>query len=107
MKARRRFSPAQYESVLARQNMICACECGETLVVGRIQYDHDKSLWLDGPDTLENLRALVTKHHLKKTVAEAKLRAKNDRVRAKFTGKRLNVRDREIRRIIQRKEQRA
>ena len=105
-KPRSRFSPAQYESVLARQNYKCAC-CGEPMVIGETEFDHDKSLWLDGPDTLENLRALKRKHHLVKTKAEATQRAKTDRQRAKHFGPRLNARDREIARIRERKQERT
>ena len=103
MKPRRRFTPTQYWSVLDRQNMICACGCNEPLVIGETDFDHDKSLWLDGPDTLENLRALKRKHHLVKTAAEAGMRAKTDRQRAKHVGPRLNARDREIARIRERR----
>src|SRR3990167_2643102 len=107
MKARRRFAPAQYESVLARQNMICACGCGETLVVGLIDWDHRVPLSMGGKDEIENIDGLIRKHHRKKSAKETTIRAKCDRVRAKFTGKRLNARDREIQRIVERKEQRA
>ena len=106
-KPRRRFSPAQCESVLARQNYKCACGCGELVIIGEHDFDHDKSLWLDGPDTLENLRALKRKHHLVKTAAEAGMRAKTDRQRAKHFGPRLNARDREMARIRERKERTA
>lgn len=100
---RKRFSPAQYESVLARQDYICACGCGEPIVVGDHHFDHEIPLWLDGPDTLENLRALKRKHHLVKTAAEAGIRAKCDRQRAKHFGPQLNARDREIQRIRERR----
>ena len=103
-KPRKRFTPAQYESVLRRQNYLCACGCGEPVVIGEHQFDHEVPLWLGGADTLENLRGLIKKHHLKKTRGEATVRAKNDRIRAKHFGPRLNARDREIRRIIERGE---
>ena len=106
-KPRRRFTPAQYESVLARQDYICACGCGEQIVVGDHHFDHEIPLWLDGPDTLENLRALKRKHHLVKTRHETSVRAKNNRVRAKHVGPRLNARDREIARIRERKQERT
>lgn len=100
--ARRRYSPRQLAAVIAHQSGLCACGCGEPLVLGEIDYDHDHSLWLDGPDTLENLRALIRKHHMIKTKVEAGIRAKCDRVRAKYEGRKLNARDREIARILDR-----
>lgn len=99
---RRQFSPATYARIVLRQGGRCACGCKEKLQPGQIDYDHDKPLWLGGADTEENLRALIRKHHLKKTQGEATIRAKNDRIRAKHEGKRLNARDREIQRIIER-----
>jgi 5-methylcytosine-specific restriction enzyme A len=103
MKPRRQFSPATYARIVLRQCGRCACGCGEKLQPGQIDFDHEVSRWLGGADTEENLRALIKKHHLKKTKDEATIRAKNDRVKAKYEGKRLNARDREIARIIERR----
>ena len=104
---RKRFSPLVYAGIWLRQNGRCACECGEKLQDGLVEYDHEKPLWLGGDDTPDNLRALIKKHHLQKTQGEATIRAKNDRMRAKHFGPRLNARDREIQRIRERKEQTA
>ena len=99
---RRRFSAAALAKVWDRQGHLCACGCGEPLVVGHVDYDHEIPLWADGPDTLENLRALIRKHHLPKTKREATQRAKEARVRSKHDGTWLNAKDRELERIMQR-----
>jgi 5-methylcytosine-specific restriction protein A len=101
MKPRKRFSPIVYARIVLRQFGLCACGCGEKLNPGQIEYDHEIPLWLGGPDTEANLRALIKKHHLKKTQGEATIRAKNDRVKAKHEGTHLSKRDREIQRILE------
>lgn len=105
MKPRRRtFSPLVYAEIWLRQKGRCFCGCKEKLQRGMVDYDHDVPLWLGGADTPANLRALIKKHHLVKTKAEATVRAKTDRQRAKHFGPRLSLRDKEIARIIERKE---
>jgi len=60
--------------------MICDCGCGERMEKGLIQFDHELPLHLGGTDTLDNLRAVRTSCHKKKTIAEAKARGKVRRI---------------------------
>lgn len=101
---RKTFSPRVYAEICLRQGGKCACPCGEKLQPGRIQYDHVISLAMGGKDEPSNLQALITKHHADKTSREATIRAKCDRQRAKHFGPRLSLRDKEIAKIIERKE---
>lgn len=104
-RKRRRFSPAALAIVWARQKGLCACGCKEALIVGQVDYDHQRPLSMGGDDTLENLRALIRKHHLAKTRAEATVRAKMDRAGAKHRGEWLKADDRELQRIRERTRQ--
>jgi len=74
---RRKFHPRVYAEIVERQNGLCACGCGEKLVFGDFHFDHETPLHLDGEDTPENLRAIIIKHHLLKSTAEAKARKKS------------------------------
>lgn len=98
---RRKFPPHVYAGIVLRQRGRCAC-CPEKLQPGKIHYDHIIPLSMGGKDAPENLQALILKHHAVKTSKEATIRAKCDRIRAKHTGQRLNARDREISRILER-----
>lgn len=84
MKPRRKkFAPAVYRAILIRQRNRCACGCREKFTdITDVHFDHEVPLHLDGPDTPENLRALKKRHHIKKSVAEAKARAKVKRIQA-------------------------
>lgn len=79
---RRRFHPRIYAEIIERQDGKCACGCGEELGTDPrdIQYDHERPLWNGGEDTPENLRAVKRKHHLLKTIGEARDRAKMKRI---------------------------
>ena len=92
--ARRRFSMGERAGVIARQKGICACGCGEALGEDprEIQYDHEIPLDLDGPDNLDNLRALCRPHHIAKTSQEARTRGKVRRIQDSdgLTKKKLN-----------------
>ncbi len=103
MKPKRRYlSTGEKVKVISRQNGRCACGCREKLEVGSIQYDHAFPIHLGGTNDMENFRALITKHHLKKTKKEAKVRAKIRRI--KETGglkrKKLSVKDKAIARVL-------
>lgn len=104
-KARRRFTPREYASVIERQNGICVCGCGEDL--GKdpagIHYDHRLPMWMGGADTLENLDALIVRHHISKTSGEAKSLAKVRRIVAGGSHRKrnLNVGERELRKILE------
>jgi len=109
MKARRRFSPAIYASIIKRQGGKCACGCSEPLGTDprAIQYDHVLPLYLDGKDEPENLRALKTRHHLLKTVREHKARAKMNRIADRDGLKlpKLSARDKALARMLERTSQ--
>lgn len=93
---RRYLSASEKSRLLDRQRNICACGCGETLVIGKIDYDHILDRQFGGTEALENFCALVRKHHRKKTDANTTLRAKCDRMKAKHEGTHLNAKDREL-----------
>ncbi len=102
---RRRFPPRVYAEIVKRQDGICACGCGEALGTDPrdIQYDHEIPLWKGGEDTPENLRALRKKHHLAKTIGEAKDRAKFRRIaeRGGMTKRRMSRHDRDLARYLE------
>lgn len=81
-KRRRKFHPRTYAEIVERQHGICACGCGEPLGTDRrgMHFDHELPLWNGGEDTPDNLRALLPKHHLLKTIREATDRAKMKRI---------------------------
>ena len=78
MKPRRHFPPATYAAIIARQNHLCACGCGEPLGSDPrgFQFDHIREIWDDGEDAPENLQALRLGHHKRKTSDGTKRRAK-------------------------------
>lgn len=87
--------------------MICACGCGERLVIGQIDFDHELDRQFGGSESLSNFVALIRKHHKKKSDANNTARAKCDRIKAKHEGTHLNARDRELARILGRTKQLA
>ena len=103
---RRRFSPLVYVEIITRQSGICACGCKDSLGTDPrdIEYDHFMPIHLGGRDHPDNLRALKKRHHLTKTVAEAKARAKAARIRARegLTKKRLSQRDKATMKLLER-----
>ena len=79
---RRRFHRRVYLGILKQQHLLCACGCNVKFTRAEgYQFDHDASLGLGGKDSAENLRALRTPCHAKKTRIEAAMRAKADRQR--------------------------
>lgn len=102
---RKKFHARDYAAIIERQHGLCACGCNEELSTwpGDIHYDHELPLWCGGTDTLDNLRALIRKHHLAKTRGEAKALAKTRRIVAK-NGHRtrdLNSTERELAKILE------
>ena len=97
-RGRIRFHPRVYAEIVRRQDGICACACGEPLGDDPrdIQFDHELALHAGGPDTPDNLRALLRRHHLTKTVRETKARAKVSRIQARggMTKRRMSKHDR-------------
>ena len=84
---RRKFHRRVYLDILRRQRLLCACGCGVKLSRKEgYQFDHDSSLGLGGADSPENLHALRTPCHAKKTRTEATIRAKADRQRKSWLG---------------------
>lgn len=102
---RRYLSASEKSRLLDRQRNICACGCGETLVIGHIEFDHRVALQFGGTNDLSNFVALITKHHLKKSSAENTIRAKCDRLKLKHSGQWLNAKDRELASIRARTKQ--
>jgi 5-methylcytosine-specific restriction endonuclease McrA len=107
MKTRRRFSPAVYAGIVLRQKGRCACGCGEPLGDDprEIQFDHVHDLQFGGADTPDNLRALIKKHHLEKTVANHKQAAKLDRIAARdgLHKRKMSAKDKAMQKMIERR----
>ena len=102
---RRRFHPKVYAEIIERQDGICACGCNEPLGTDPrdIQFDHETPLHLGGTDTPGNLRALKRRHHLAKTIREAKDRGKFRRIaeRDGMGKRRMNQQDRMLARYLE------
>ncbi len=78
---RKRFHRRIYLGILRRQNLRCACGCHVKLTRAEgYQFDHEHDLALGGPDTPENLQALRTPCHVKKSRKGAAARAKTKRL---------------------------
>jgi hypothetical protein len=71
----------------AAESICCICKCyihaerGEKWIV-----EHIKPLWLGGEDEDSNMAPAHMRCAIEKTSAEATVKAKNDRVRAKHLG---------------------
>ena len=102
---RRRFPPRVYAEIIARQDGICGCECGEPLGSDprEFEFDHQIPLWKGGEDHPDNLRARKKKHHLPKTQAEATERAKMKRVigRDGLRKRRMNQHDKALVKMLE------
>ncbi len=84
---RRRFHRRAYLGILRAQRLRCFCGCGVKLTRKEgYQFDHEHDLALGGPDTPENLQALRTPCHLKKSRKGAAMRAKAKRIARKLAG---------------------
>ncbi len=78
---RRRFHRRVYLGILRRQNLLCSCGCNVKLTRAEgYQFDHEHDLALGGPDTPENLQALRTPCHARKSRKGAAARAKTKRL---------------------------
>lgn len=81
----RNVNAARRKAVIERQGGICKrafCELPATDV------DHIIPLWAKGSNKDENLEGLCVPHHKQKTQAEAKMRAKVNRIEAREEGTR-------------------
>lgn len=105
MFKRRYLSASEKSRLLDRQRNKCACGCGETLVIGKIDYDHILDRQFGGTEAFDNFCALIRKHHKIKSNANNTLRAKADRIAAKHSGRWLNATDRELASIRNRTKQ--
>jgi hypothetical protein len=99
---RRYLSAKEKALVIERQKWKCACGCGETLVLGKIDFDHTLALQFGGTNDISNFCALIVKHHKQKSNKENTLRAKADRLKLKAEGRWLNAKDRELAKIFDR-----
>lgn len=87
MTRRRKFPRRVYLGILRRQTLICACGCGVKLTRKEgYQFDHYTAVALGGADTLENLRALRTPCHKRKSVVDIRMIRKADRQRKAWQG---------------------
>lgn len=68
------------KKVFERDQGICV-DCGR--YDSKWEHDHDLALWNGGPDTLENSVTRCRQCHKRKTIGEAPVRAKTDRLRAR------------------------
>lgn len=84
---RRRFPRRIYLGILRRQKLRCACGCGEKLTRKEgYQFDHHTAFALGGADTPENLRALRTPCHKRKSAKDIRMIRKADRQRKAWQG---------------------
>lgn len=75
----------------AAQGKCCICGCriqaGQRWIV-----EHPKPLWMGGPDDDTNRRPAHERCAISKTISEAPIKAKSDRVRANYLGIRKTTR---------------
>ena len=78
------------KKVYDRDEGVC-CDCGR--YDPKWEHDHDIPLWQGGADTLENSKTRCRRCHKTKTVSEAPVRAKADRLaeRHQLTEKRKKI----------------
>lgn len=102
---RRRFPPRVYWEIVARQKGICGCGCGRPLGSDPrgIEFDHVVALADGGPDTPDNIQALIVRHHRSKSSREAIARAKARRIseRDGLLQRRLNRGDRALAKMLE------
>lgn len=72
--------------VLLRQGGVCALSGHRISAGDEWDVDHITPLSMGGTNSEKNLQAVWRPAHRKKTAAEASVRAKADRIRAKFLG---------------------
>lgn len=111
MEKRRYLSDAEKVRLIQEQNGLCACGCGEALVIGEIEFDHKVPLWCGGTNEYSNFQALKRGrgHHGDKTSREAKERAKGNRIieQGGLLKKKLSKREREMQRRLDYQASRA
>lgn len=64
---RRRLTQREKADICARQEYICGCGCGLSLLNQDLEYDHRLPLELGGADHERNIDALIASHHRHKT----------------------------------------
>lgn len=84
MPVKRRYLSDAEKAVLVEKHEFCCAECGEPGVT--FEFDHTHQLATDGGNEIENFRPLCTPCHKIKTKADAKVRAKERRIRRKANG---------------------
>ena len=84
MTRRRKFHRRVYLGILREQRLRCACGCGVKLMRNEgYQFDHHTAVALGGADTPENLRALRTPCHKRKSAVDIRMIRKADRIAKK------------------------
>lgn len=78
--------PRVKDRIRERQGNKCALTGIELRPGVKVEYDHIVPLWLGGANTESNLQAVSSDAHKRKTAAEAKVRAKCNRVRKRHLG---------------------
>jgi 5-methylcytosine-specific restriction endonuclease McrA len=79
---RRRFTAAEKAEVLDRQNGLCDCGCGRS-ILDAVEFDHTIAIALGGQDALHNINARLPECHLRKTKIDVKMIAKAKRRKRK------------------------
>lgn len=82
---RQRLSRLQRTRILEAADYTC-CICGTKIDAKRFVVEHVKPLWLGGADDDTNRRPAHERCAIAKTVSEAPVKAKNDRMRANYLG---------------------
>ena len=85
MTKRRRLTRLQRTRIHDAVNGVC-CLCGTPIGAKRWIVEHLKPLWLGGADDETNMGPAHERCAIDKTVSEAPIKAKSDRVRANYLG---------------------
>lgn len=85
MTARRKLTQAETAQLWLRQKGRCNCGCGERLIAGQIDIEHQLPIALGGSNDLDNLSLWLREHHKVKTRDDVKRIAKANRQRKAHT----------------------
>ena len=72
--------------ILDSQDNVCAMTGKPFSTADKPEFDHRVPLWLGGENRESNIHAILASIHKPKTAAEAKVRAKVKRIKAKMLG---------------------